>query len=349
MGAAKFPLALGRATSYVGVLLMFTAQSTQLVHGIHREAQPRCSPRRCSLRSSPLAHYRYVALAAGMICLGCTDTPNDSLGPTSPSLAGAVVPAVLVGAGDIAGCGPEYEDEATAKLLDGIAGTVFTLADNVYEDGTAAEFKNCYGPSWGRHRARTRPSVGNHEYHTPRGAGYFGYFGDRAGPSGQGYYSYNLGSWHIIALDSERNLAAQAVWLKADLAANPRKCTLAYWHKPLFTSGDIPGAPTLKNVFTILYNANADVVVQGHNHIYERFYPQDPNGKANLARGIRTFVVGTGGAPLLPMKAKTPNLQVRQNTSHGVLKFSLYPTWYKWEFVPVAGKTFRDSGSNNCH
>jgi hypothetical protein len=296
-----------------------------------------------------LVHYRYVALAAGIIGLGCTDTREQSSDPTSPSLAGSTIPAILVGAGDIAGCTSKYKDEATAKLLDGIAGTVFTLGDNVYPDGTATEFKNCYGPSWGRHLARTWAAVGNHEYHTGRGAGYFGYFGHRAGPAGRGYYSYNLGEWHIVVLDSERHLPEQATWLKADLAANPRRCTLAYWHKPYFTSGDLPPALSLRTLFTILYNANAEVVVQGHNHIYERFYPQDPNGARNLARGIRTFVVGTGGAPLLPMRAKTPNLQVRQNTSHGVLKLSLHPTWYKWEFVPVAGKTFRDFGSNNCH
>jgi hypothetical protein len=294
-------------------------------------------------------HYRYIALAAGILGLGCTDTENDSGGPFSPELAGTAIPVVLVGAGDIAGCPANFADEATAKLLDSIAGAVFTLGDNVYEDGTAAEFKDCYGPSWGRHLARTRPAVGNHEYHTGRGAGYFGFFGTQAGPAGRGYYSYNLGEWHIVVLDSERNLTIQAEWLKADLAANPKRCTLAYWHKPYFTSGDLPPALSLKPLVKILYNAGVEVIVQGHNHIYERFYPQDPEGVANLARGMRAFVVGTGGAPLLPMKTKTPNLQVRQNSTHGVLKFSLYPTWYKYEFVPVAGKTWRDSGSNNCH
>jgi hypothetical protein len=191
--------------------------------------------------------------------------------------------------------------------------------------------------------------VGNHEYHTGAGAGYFGYFGTRAGPAGRGYYSYNLGEWHIVVLDSERNLSAQATWLRADLAANPRRCTLAYWHKPYFTSGDLPPASSLKTFVTILYNAGADVIVTGHNHIYERFYPQDPAGVANLSRGIRHFVVGTGGGPLLPMKAKTPNLEVRQNWAHGLLKLKLYRTSYQWEFVPVSGKFWKDSGSTNCH
>ena len=301
-------------------------------------------------RTTPLISYRHVARAAGLFVLGCTDTqqPSDSRLP-QPALA--VTPAVLVGAGDIAGCDTKlttYKDEATAKLLDGIAGTVFTLGDNVYEDGTATEFKSCYGPSWGRHRARTWPSVGNHEYNSG-GGGYFGYFGTRARPAGRSYYSYNLGEWHIVVLDSERDFTAQATWLKADLAANPRRCTLAYWHKPYFTTGDLPPAVHMKPLFTILYNAGADVVVAGHNHLYERFYAQNPAGQPDWARGIRTFVVGTGGAPLLKMKPITRALQVRQNTDHGVLKFLLYPTSYKWQFVPIAGKTFKDSGSSNCH
>jgi hypothetical protein len=295
-----------------------------------------------------LNHYRHLALAGGLLALGCTDTPQQPSATHPGSAALIEKPAVLVGAGDIAGCPSTYKDEATAKLLDGIAGTVFTLGDNVYPNGTAAEFTNCYGPSWGRHRARTRPAIGNHEYNVG-GAGYFGYFGTRARPAGRAYYSYNLGSWHIVVLDSERNLTEQATWLKADLAANPRRCTMAYWHKPVFTTGDLPPAVSMKPLFTILYNAGADVVLAGHNHIYERFYPQDPAGRADWARGIRTFVVGTGGAPLLTLKATTPNLQVRQNTAHGVLKFSLYSNRYKWDFIPVPGKTFRDSATNWCH
>lgn len=258
------------------------------------------------------------------------------------------IPAVLVGAGDIAGCSSVYKDEATARLLDGIAGTVFVLGDNVYPDGTTAEFKNCYGPTWGRHRARTRPAVGNHEYHVA-GVGYFGYFGALARPSGRSYYSYNLGAWHVVVLDSERNLSEQAIWLKADLAAHPRRCTLAYWHKPYVTTGDILPALSLKKLVTILYDARAEIVLSGHNHIYERFHPQDPEGVARYPGGIRFFTIGTGGAPLLPMRARTPTLQIRQNSAHGVLKLSLYATRYEWKFVSVAGKTFTDSGGSSCH
>ncbi|MEO8088877.1 MAG: metallophosphoesterase [Gemmatimonadales bacterium] len=295
-----------------------------------------------------MIRYRAATLTAGLLALGCTDTPQQPSDTRRGSAALAEAPAVLVGAGDIAGCPSSYKDEATAKLLDGIAGTVFTLGDNVYRDGTAAEFANCYGPSWGRHRTRTHPAIGNHDYNSG-GGGYYNYFGSRARPSGRTYYSYNLGSWHIVVLDSERDLTQQATWLKADLATNPRRCTMAYWHKPYFTTGDLPPAINLRTLFTILYNAGADVVLAGHNHLYERFYPQDPAGRADWARGIRTFVVGTGGAPLLPMKARTPNLQVRQNTAHGVLKFSLYSNRYKWDFIPVPGKTFRDSATNWCH
>ena len=194
-----------------------------------------------------MADYRYIALTAGILGLGCTDTRARD--PLSPDLAVTKTPVVLVGAGDIAGCPSTYQDEATADLLDGIAGTVFTLGDNAYTSATTAEYQNCYGPSWGRHLARTRPALGNHEYHTTAAAGYFGYFGDKAGPANLGYYSYNLGEWHVVVLNSERNLSAQATWLKADLAANPTRCTLAYWHKPYFTSGTNPPALTLKTPF----------------------------------------------------------------------------------------------------
>lgn len=298
-----------------------------------------------------MVHYRYVALAVGILGLGCTDTaqePSDSLDPSFL----VAEPEVLIGAGDIAGCTPEYQDEATANLLDTIPGTIFNLGDNVYPDGTAAEFSNCYGPSWGRHLARTRPAVGNHEYHTRTpvlGGGYFGYFGDRAAPAGLPYYSYNLGAWHIVVLDSERKLGDQAAWLRADLAANKQLCTLAYWHKPFFTSGEIPPALGLERIVTILYRAGADVIVSGHNHIYERFRPQNPAGVADPERGIRQFVVGTGGAPLLPFGTRTPNLQVRQNSAHGVLKLTLYETRYTWQFISVAGKSFTDSGGTKCH
>ena len=257
---------------------------------------------------------------------------------------------VFVGAGDIANCSGK-NDEATAKLLDGIAGTVFTLGDNVYPDGTAAQFTDCYGPTWGRHKNRTRPAPGNHDYHTPGASGYYNYFGAVAGDAGKGYYSYNLGAWHIISLNSEVDYAAgsaQEKWLRADLAANKSACTLAYWHHPLFSTGQHGNIPRSQAFWNALYEYGADVILSGHDHTYQRFAAQSPSGKAEPNRGIREFVVGTGGAGLYPFPTNSPTLEVRNNTTFGVLKLTLHATSYDWEFVPIAGQTFSDSGSGNC-
>jgi acid phosphatase type 7 len=263
---------------------------------------------------------------------------------------------VFVGAGDIASCS-STGDEATAQLLDGIVGTVFTAGDNAYFSGTDDEFRNCYEPSWGRHKARTKPSVGNHEYQTLGAAGYFNYFGEAAGNRSKGYYSYDLGKWHIIALNSMchrvggcADKSPMVNWLKKDLAANKnKKCTLAYFHHPLFSSGEHGNNGQMHSAWKALYAANADVVVNGHDHNYERFAPQDPQGKKNNKRGIREFVVGTGGTFLRPFADIKPNSEVRNADTEGVLKLTLHSTSYDWEFVPVAGKTFRDSGTTNCH
>jgi len=256
---------------------------------------------------------------------------------------------VFVGAGDIANCSGK-NDEATAKLLDNIAGTVFTVGDNVYPDGTSAQFTDCYGPTWGRHKDRTKPVPGNHDYHTPGASGYFNYFGAAAGDPAKGYYSYNLGAWHIIALNSEityRAGSAQEQWLRADLAANKSMCALAYWHKPLFSSGQHGSNSGSKAFWQALYEYGADVVLNGHDHTYERFAQQNPSGQAD-PKGIREFVVGTGGAGLYPFPAIQPNSEVRNNTTSGVLKLTLHATSYDWQFVPIAGQNFSDSGSANC-
>jgi acid phosphatase type 7 len=260
-----------------------------------------------------------------------------------------------VGAGDIATGGSATE--ATAKLVRSIPGTVFTAGDNVYESGTYDEFLNKYQPTWGTEKARTRPSVGNHEYLTPGALGYFDYFGPAAGPRDKGYYSYDLGEWHIVALNSMcENVGGcgatspMVTWLKNDLAANAsRACTLAYFHHPLFSSGYHGNAPKMKPTWDALYAANADVVVNGHDHDYERFAPQNPSGTADSARGIREFVVGTGGADHRPFETVKPNSEARNSDAHGVLKLTLNSTSYDWQFVPVAGKTFTDFGSTNCH
>jgi hypothetical protein len=265
-------------------------------------------------------------------------------------------PPVLVGAGDISRCSND-QDEETAKLLDNITGTVITLGDNAYPDGTDSQFSDCYDPTWGRHKARTRPAPGNHDYHVPDAAGYFNYFGPAAGEIGKGYYSYDLGGWHIIALNSECNQVGgcesnspQGQWLQADLAANPSTCTLAYWHKPRFSSGSSHGSDTtFQDFWQLLYDAGADVVLGGHDHSYERFAPQDPNGVADPERGLHEFVVGTGGTGLNPFGPSEPNSEVREDMTHGVLKLTLHPSSYDWEFVPIAGQNFTDSGSGLCH
>ena len=266
---------------------------------------------------------------------------------------------ILVGAGDIANCGPNStRDSATANLLDNIPGTVFTLGDNAYPDGTLAQFTSCYGPTWGRHKARTRPTAGNHDYHVTGAGGYYTYFGKRASPldtnctsNCRGYYSYNLGAWHIIALNSEidHSLGSpQERWLRADLAANRSVCTLAYWHKPLFSSGQHGNIRGVKPFWDALYAYGADVVLSGHDHLYERFAPQTPAGQASPDRGIREFVVGTGGSILYRFSQIRANSEVRNNRTWGVLKLTLHPTSYSWEFVPIAGQTFTDAGSADC-
>jgi hypothetical protein len=232
---------------------------------------------------------------------------------------------IFVGAGDITNCN-RTQDESTAQLLDNVAGTVFTLGDNAYPDGTLTQFNDCYGPTWGRHKNRTRPSAGNHDYHPAGASGYYTYFGSAASlldnnctSNCKGYYSYNLGAWHIIALNSEITQSAgsaQEQWLRADLAANQSVCTLAYWHKPRFSSGmhgNIAGSQAL---WQALYDDRADVVLNGHDHLYERFAPQNPSGQADATRGIREFVVGTGGSALYPFSTIQPNSQVRNNTTH---------------------------------
>jgi hypothetical protein len=276
-------------------------------------------------------------------------TGTSGITVSTPVPPGSVV---FVGAGDIASCS-STGDEATANLLDGISGTVFTLGDNAYETGSAGEFANCYNPTWGRHKSRTKPAPGNHEYGTAGAAGYFGYFGSAAGDPAKGYYSYDLGDWHIIALNSSIANAAGSVqeqWLRADLAASTRSCTLAYWHHPRFSSGFEHGSdPSLQALWQALYDANADLVLSGHDHDYERFAPQTPTGVADDSRGIREFVVGTGGRSHYSLGTLKANSQIFHSTTYGVLKLTLSAGSYAWEFVPVAGGTFVDSGSGSCH
>jgi hypothetical protein len=282
--------------------------------------------------------------------------PSATASPTLTPLPSATPtpdPAndpVFVGAGDIAACGL-VGAQATARLLDQIEGTVFTLGDNAYESGTVEQFRDCYDPTWGRHKARTRPSPGNHDYVTPGAAGYYEYFGENAGPDRRGYYSFDLGAWHIISLNSEIDAgpdSAQAQWLASDLAAHPAACTLAYWHKPIFSSGSVHGNdPRMRPIWEILARAGADVVLNGHDHIYERFAPQTVDGVAD-PHGIREFIVGVGGAGLYGLGEIQPNSEVRGIRNVGVLKLRLHPTSYDWEFVAAEAGAFSDAGSAGC-
>lgn len=285
--------------------------------------------------------------------LATSVTVRSQAKPSTPEKDQA---AILVGAGDIADCKDLSGAEATAKLVELIPGTVMVPGDLAYPDGSKENFE-CYEKTWGRVKSRTRPSPGNHEFHASGATPYFEYFGAAAGNPKTGYYSYELGTWHIIVLNSEctdvggcHSGSSQEKWLRADLAAHPVACTLAYWHKPLFSSGGAHGNdPEIQPLWQALYEANADVVVNGHDHDYERFAPQTPGATPDAARGIREFVVGTGGKSHRPFGTIKPNSEVRDMTAYGVLKLTLKPNSYDWQFIPEAGKSFTDSGSGTCH
>ena len=298
----------------------------------------------------------FPAIGLVLLTVACADGRR---GPsaTAPieAVADATSPQVLVGAGNIATCGGD-DDEATAQLLDGIAGTVITLGDNAFPHGTLADYTNCYDPSWGRHKPRTYAVLGNHDYDTGNANGAFDYFGDRAGPRDLGYYSQDFGAWHVIVLNDNIPFgpgSAQDQWLVGDLAANTMRCTLAMWHVPLFLSSNFDGYTVnddRKPLWDRLYAAHVDVVLNGHVHHYERFAPMQPDGTRDDAAGIREINVGTGGESMdeVTTVAIHPNSEVR-GFSFGVLKLTLDDGGYTWEFVPVAGETFTDSGHGSCH
>jgi uncharacterized protein YjdB len=257
---------------------------------------------------------------------------------------------VFVGAGDIGTCTNDG-DEATAQLLDRIAGTVFVAGDNVYDDGTAQEFANCYEPTWGRHKARTRPVPGNHEYNIPGATGYYDYFGAAAGDPAKGYYSFDLGAWHILMLNSNipaRIGSDQLAWIAADLDAHPAQCALAVYHHPVFSVDS--GSTRMRDVWNLLYDRGAELVINGHQHNYQRLAPLDRAGQSDPALGVREFIVGTGGKGVGGLKTPPgPPSEVAYKGGLGVLKLTLRPGSYDWEFVSEAGKIFSDSGSASCH
>lgn len=303
------------------------------------EQEPNLAPEVAPLRASP-------------------EPPDESATPIDGAAAPTGDPpsATILVAGDIASC--EWQaDSATARLVDGLSGIVMTAGDNAYQEGTYRQFRDCYDPTWGRFRERTRPTPGNHDWYTTGARGYFRYFGDLAGPADRGYYAFDAGPWRVYALTSDcsdvggcRKGSAQHTWLKQDLAAHPTHCVLAVWHQPRFSSGPHGDSKRPISLLQRLHRSGADVVVNGHDHIYERFAPAGPDGTLDRTYGVRQFIVGTGGGPLYRVQEPfAPNSRIRDATSHGVLKLTLEADRYTWEFLPVPGDTLRDEGSGTCH
>jgi hypothetical protein len=280
--------------------------------------------------------------------------PPKFLTPTG--LESSIPPVMFTGAGDIASCS-KTGDTQTAALLDAIPGPIFTLGDVVYQNGTTSEFANCYEPTWGRFKDRTYPSVGNHEYNTSGATPYYDYFGDRAGPRGKGYYSFDLGAWHVVVLNSNiprTPTSAQVQWLRQDLADHPNLCTLAYFHHPLYSSTGGSGSggvvySSSRTFHDTLYAAGVDLVLAGHRHFYERMAPVRPNGTLDSQFGTRVIIVGTGGIGGGTVTNLHPSSEARDGDTRGVLRLHLYEDSYAWKFVPVAGKTFTDSSFTACH
>ena len=300
-----------------------------------------------------------------VVVYSTTPPPTPAPTPTAPPpITGTLVAA----AGDVA-CDPSNasynggngtatacRQKATSDLL--VAGgyaAVLALGDLQYESGSLSGFNTSYDASWGRVKSITHPAVGNHEYGTANATGYYTYFGSAAGNPAQGYYSYDLGGWHVVVLNSNCSVvscaagSAQEQWLLADLAANPATCTLAYWHHPRFSSGSHGNDSGLAPFWQALYDADADLILVGHEHDYERFGPQNPGGQADVARGIRELIVGTGGRSQAGFVTLQPNSEVRMTGTYGILRLTLGSTGYEWAFVPEAGKTFSDTGQGACH
>jgi hypothetical protein len=261
---------------------------------------------------------------------------------------------VFSGAGDITACGTSGASE-TAAILAQLPGEIFTAGDNNNDHGLIEQYASCFTPTWGQFISRLHPSPGNHDYTYDEGAAYYQYFGPAAGEVGKGYYSFDEGAWHVVMLNAQCNYVGcgedspQVQWLDADLSAHPNRCTIAIWHQPRFSSG-LSGSSGEYPFWKVLYEHGAEIVVNGHDHDYERFAPQDPMGNPDPERGIREFVVGTGGAGQREFSQDIqPNSEARNTGLFGVLKLTLYSDRYDWEFIPVAGGDFSDSGSGECH
>jgi acid phosphatase type 7 len=304
---------------------------------------------------SPFFLASLLAIYALILC-GCAVTPlvpQAGLSRTTESVT-------VYAAGDIADCrilsAAAGDGARTAALIAPFLqrdpqSRVLTLGDSTYPDGALSEFNDCYGPTWGQFKQVTHPAPGNHEYRTPGAAGYFDYFGAAAGPGRRGYYRFQLGAWQVYSLNSflePEQHAAQLDWLKKELAEHPAQCTMAYWHHPLFSSGEF-GSQRMRGAWDILHDAGADLVLAGHDHLYERFAPQDGAGRLDRVRGITQFVVGTGGAELLPVKALLPTSVATTTMQFGVLKLTLRAAGFDWQFLSAGDGAVHDSGAQDCH
>ncbi len=267
--------------------------------------------------------------------------------------------AVLLAAGDIADCSSNGA-ALTAQLIEQLRGTVAAIGDTAYPRGSASDFARCYAPTWGLFRSRTRPAVGNHEYMTPEASAYFEYFGRRAVPY-HGYYSFELGGWHIIALNSTCDEvggcgpgSAQLRWLDSDLARHRSRCTLAYWHTALFSSGphgakEPEAALAMKPIWLRLMRARADIVLSAHDHLYQRFAPLNSSGLVDRKNGIQEFVVGTGGGPFYHGAKSTLGSRTLITDRFGVLRLLLNEGGYRWQFLEAPVGNVLDSGNGTCH
>jgi len=291
------------------------------------------------------------------------DLADRALGATpATTTPGRASATTILIAGDIATCDGDA-DADTATLIAGLPGTVMTAGDNAYPSGSPADFANCYAPTWGAFLDRTRPALGNHDWVTAGRAGYFGYFGSRAGPAGRGWYRFDAGTWRIYVLDSTRcwrpsagaasGCAAgspQYRWLKADLVAHPHACVMAVWHHPRFSSWRHGSTTAPRPLLRLLYRKGAELVVNGHDHAYERFSPATPDGMPDLNHGIRQIIAGTGGAPLHVFgQTLAPNSVFRDDTHHGVLRLDLATYGYTWTFLQAPDGQTLDSGTGGCH
>ena len=283
-----------------------------------------------------------------ILAAGLGGTYGGSLQPSQSQASDST--AVLLAAGDIASC--TNGAPATARLLDDQPGQIMVAGDAAYRTSRDPNpYVTCYDSTWGRHKNRTRATLGNHDFEPRHLRQYFDYFGDAAGPRPGGYYSFELGSWHVIALNSNLDTgprSLQGKWLAADLAAHPAKCTIAVMHHPRFSSGPHAAYWTTRPAFRLLDSAGVDIVLSGHDHIYERFAPMTWEGKPSDT-GVRQFVVGTGGSGLYTIGRPEPNSEAHTDGDFGILKLTLKPDGYSWEFLPVRTDSFTDSGSGSCH